>query len=531
VDSGDASKQRHENGRQVRAARRTVRAFMAEWRDAVGDSLKPSTRQNYLDYTRAYVDPIIGDRRLQDITVPVLNLLYRRLLTEGRVKVDRNAAMYTYWAENQHEREGLGPSPTKIVAALRGDDPRRAGGGAALPARTSARRCRAWARTQDGQERAPNAAPGVTDAVAWDYLVSNPAEHASLPREQRGNARNRPKPWTVDELTAWLRLALSDRFAAMWLLAATTGMRRSEPAGVDRELLDLDAATLAIEDTRVVVAGQTIDSDGKSNAGVREISLDTHTVELLRAYLAVLDTEQEVFGKDYDTSHGKLMRYEDGRRLHADTGTRRFNRLVDLAGVRRIRLHDVRHTYARRSRWTAECTPRSSATGSAMHTRGSRSRSTGTGRLGPIATPRSWSPASSGGGWTTVRRPVPDSPWSQILSQPHENGPRTDRPGAVLPGSGGRIRTYDLWVMSPASYRAAPPRVAVVSTTVHLPVGRPCRGVPPGELPQRATQSGPDRSPGPPRERQPPRGGGGPACPLACWNCCTAWSSACNACP
>lgn len=24
--------------------------------------------------------------------------------------------------------------------------------------------------------------------------------------------------------------------------------------------------------------------------------------------------------------------------------------------------------------------------------------------------------------------------------------------------SGGRIRTYDLWVMSPASYRAAPPR-------------------------------------------------------------------------
>lgn len=26
--------------------------------------------------------------------------------------------------------------------------------------------------------------------------------------------------------------------------------------------------------------------------------------------------------------------------------TRRFNRLVDAAGVRRIRLHDVRHTYA-----------------------------------------------------------------------------------------------------------------------------------------------------------------------------------------
>jgi integrase len=48
----------------------------------------------------------------------------------------------------------------------------------------------------------------------------------------------------------------------------------------------------------------------------------------------------------YLDDHGKLMRFEDGRMVHADTITRRFNRLVDRAGVRRIRLHDVRPTYA-----------------------------------------------------------------------------------------------------------------------------------------------------------------------------------------
>jgi len=37
---------------------------------------------------------------------------------------------------------------------------------------------------------------------------------------------------------------------------------------------------------------------------------------------------------------------ELGRPLHPDTITTRFNRLVDRAGVPRIRLHDVRHTYA-----------------------------------------------------------------------------------------------------------------------------------------------------------------------------------------
>ena len=41
----------------------------------------------------------------------------------------------------------------------------------------------------------------------------------------------------------------------------------------------------------------------------------------------------------------------------------------------------------------------------------------------------------------------------------NENGPRTEVRGPFPLGSGDRIRTCDLWVMSPASYRAAPPRV------------------------------------------------------------------------
>jgi len=42
---------------------------MTEWLDAIAESLKPSTRQNYSDYISAYVRPIIGNLRLQDITV------------------------------------------------------------------------------------------------------------------------------------------------------------------------------------------------------------------------------------------------------------------------------------------------------------------------------------------------------------------------------------------------------------------------------------------------------------------------------
>src|SRR5690606_10347040 len=61
------------------------------------------------------------------------------------------------------------------------------------------------------------------------------------------------------------------------------------------------------------------------------------------------------------------------------------------------------------------------------------------------------------------------------------NGPGDRVSGAVSPGSGDRIRTCDLWVMSPASYRTAPPRVG--STQFTHPF-RPRSGgwVPPSDM-------------------------------------------------
>ena len=38
--------------------------------------------------------------------------------------------------------------------------------------------------------------------------------------------------------------------------------------------------------------------------------------------------------------------WQNGQRPHPDTETDRVNQLVDSAGVRRVQLHDVRHTYS-----------------------------------------------------------------------------------------------------------------------------------------------------------------------------------------
>jgi hypothetical protein len=82
-------------------------------RCAIKDSIKPSTHVNYADYRDAYVVPNIGKRRLQDIDVPMLNALYRHLLSAGRCKRDTNTVMFEYWSTRR--ASGVEPKPKEIA--------------------------------------------------------------------------------------------------------------------------------------------------------------------------------------------------------------------------------------------------------------------------------------------------------------------------------------------------------------------------------------------------------------------------------
>jgi integrase len=82
---------------------------------------------------------------------------------------------------------------------------------------------------------------------------------------------------------------------------------------------------------RVLVGGRAAEPDGKGANSRRTIALDILTVAALRRHLATIDAEREAWGDSYPT-HGLLFVYPDGRPMHPDTITRRFNRLVDRAG-------------------------------------------------------------------------------------------------------------------------------------------------------------------------------------------------------
>jgi integrase len=182
---------------------------------------------------------------------------------------------------------------------------------------------------------------------AWeDFSVWGGQNGISSMTRIRPESRARvARVWNVTQLRTFLQRTRSDRFFALWVLEATSGMRRCELAGARRELLDLAAGTLTIETTRVVVDGKVIESDGKTKNAQHALALDPFTLAVLRVHVEMLDQERRDFGPGYH-EHGVLFCWENGTPPHPDTITRRFKRLAAAAGLPEIDLHDVRHSYA-----------------------------------------------------------------------------------------------------------------------------------------------------------------------------------------
>jgi hypothetical protein len=143
------------------------------------------------------------------------------------------------------------------------------------------------------------------------------------------------------------------RRAAGGPLKAEPGVRRaglsrlSPPLtpGQRRRRRRLDAGTLEIEGTRVVVDGKVIESDGKTENAQHILALDPFTLAVLKAHVETLGQERREFGSDYQ-DHGALFCWENGQPPHPDTITRRFKRLAAAAGLPEIDKHAVWHSYA-----------------------------------------------------------------------------------------------------------------------------------------------------------------------------------------
>jgi len=165
-------------------------------------------------------------------------------------------------------------------------------------------------------------------AVIWGYIRRDPSLHVKRPRvEQEEMDFLNP-----EEIRLFLDNVSKEHYA-LFLTAVMTGMRRGELLAL--QWGDIDWHSNQISVRRSIFRGEFITP--KSKNSIRRIVMSPMLREALE--------QHRLLGKQ----SGKELVFSNGNGLSIDPDNlvmREFHPALDRAGLRRIRFHDLRHTYA-----------------------------------------------------------------------------------------------------------------------------------------------------------------------------------------
>lgn len=261
--------------------------WMDEWVSATGKS--PTTIANYKDNIE-YIVPRIGHIPLQRLTPRHIQAHYAQQLKSGG-------------------RRGGGLSPTTV----------------------------------NGQHRVLHAALEI--AVRWGLIARNVADAVQPPPRKRRAGDT----WTDEQVAQFLAHIREHRLYALYVLAMTTGLRRSELGGLRWIDVDFGRRRVNIQQVLVYADRELIFKDRpKTDASEDYVSISAAVAAILDEHRKQQQKERWTYGTRYQ-DHGLVFAQPDGNRINiANLSKRAFPKLCEDAGVPRIRFHDIRHTYATR---------------------------------------------------------------------------------------------------------------------------------------------------------------------------------------
>jgi integrase len=190
----------------------------------------------------------------------------------------------------------------------------------------------------------------LRQAVRVGLVTRNACEAVTLPRRLPREIH----PLTLDEVRRFLAAIKQDRLYPAMFLEFGTGLRRGELLATRWADLDLDAGVLHVRQalSRVRNRGTTHAHkthlqfhEPKTESSRRSIPIPADISVELRAHKARQAQERLLFGQAYQ-DHGLVFAEPDGRPIDPRTFTRRFDRLLQQAGLPHSNFHSARHAYA-----------------------------------------------------------------------------------------------------------------------------------------------------------------------------------------
>ena len=123
-----------------------------------------------------------------------------------------------------------------------------------------------------------------------------------------------------------------------------TGLRRGEALDLKWSDIDLAHGRLSIQRQRVLRGYAVEERQTKTRKG-RPVSIDAGTVAVLRQQSERQLADADQWGDTWEAT-GHVFTREDGQPWHPDRVRVLFGEAVKAVDVPRIRMHDLRHTWA-----------------------------------------------------------------------------------------------------------------------------------------------------------------------------------------
>jgi len=177
----------------------------------------------------------------------------------------------------------------------------------------------------------------MQQAVRWRLLLENPADGLRVPQQPR----NEMRALSVDQARTLLKAAEGTKYGPVVAIALTTGMRPSEYLGLKWQDIDWARQTVSVVRSIRRLNGKWCFSDTKRSRSRRPIKLQRWIVALLRD----LQSKMSVH-KLWPEACDLVFRTPSGQPINADYLAKQFRSILDLAGLPRIRLYDLRHSAA-----------------------------------------------------------------------------------------------------------------------------------------------------------------------------------------
>ncbi|KLL10830.1 tyrosine-type recombinase/integrase [Protofrankia coriariae] len=344
-----------DDGVPVVTTRMTVGEYLEQWvtvvlpSRVVAGTLAESTAESYELLVRLHIIPVLGRHELRKLSTAHVRQWMTAKLTEPSAA---GVAARRRREEEKARRAAEKEAQKQVVGTDRPQRPR--GRKPGKPKRV---------QTPEPKPIKPLSARSVRylltilrlalkDAVREELLVRNVADLVQPPRKDDAPVR----ALTEAEAGRVLAVALVDRLAALWMIMLALGLRKGEALGLRWDVVDLDAGTVQIrrkQRRRLVGVDpdtgrkrwELVEDDQLKTKGSKAtLALPEMVVVVLREHKARQSAAKEAAKVWHDD--GLVFTTATGRGIQPRNVNRWWDKVCADAGVRRTRVHDLRHTSA-----------------------------------------------------------------------------------------------------------------------------------------------------------------------------------------